>query len=181
MEDQDEMFGFGGIAFEWNARKAASDFRKHQISFTEGATVFADDEALLLADPDHSQDESRFLLMGVSKVRRILVVSPWNAESGSELSARGWQSGRRENNMKKAASREEVEMRAEYDFSVAVKNPYAKRVALGSNTVMIKPEIFAAFPSGKAVNDALELLMRTGVRAPRKRPASRPTQAVRTR
>jgi hypothetical protein len=76
--------------------------------------------------------------------------------------------------MKKAESHKEGEMRAQYDFSSAVKNPYAERFALGSKFVMIKPEIFAAFPSEEAVNDALERLMRagvnTGARASRRSP-----------
>jgi len=66
-------------------------------------------------------------------------------------------------------------MRAEYDFSSAVKNPYAERFTLGSNIVMIEPEIFAAFPREEAVNDALALLMRKqyGARVARRRPGSK--------
>jgi hypothetical protein len=84
--------------------------------------------------------------------------------------------------MKKAESHDDGEMRAEYDLSSAVKNPYAERFALGSNIVMIKPEIFAAFPSEEAVNDALELLMRAGkqarAKAARRRPASSARRGV---
>jgi uncharacterized DUF497 family protein len=74
MENRDEWYAFGVILFEWDRRKAASNHRKHGIGFAEGATVFADDQALLLADPDRSDEESRFLLVGASGVRRILVV-----------------------------------------------------------------------------------------------------------
>jgi len=87
--------------------------------------------------------------------------------------------------MKKAASHKDGEMRTEYDFSSAVKNPYAERFALGSNIVMIKPEIFAAFPSEEAVNDALEVMVRkgkqNGARATRRRTGSLAAQGVRSR
>jgi len=74
MDKQDVLFEFGGMLFAWDRRKAPSSPRKHRASFAEGATVFADDQALLLADPDHSEEESRFLLVGASRVSRILVV-----------------------------------------------------------------------------------------------------------
>jgi uncharacterized DUF497 family protein len=74
MENRDELFAFAGMLFTWSRRKAASNLRKHRVSFAESATVFADEEALMLADPDHSEEESRFLLVGASRVSRILVV-----------------------------------------------------------------------------------------------------------
>ncbi|HWQ70086.1 MAG TPA: BrnT family toxin [Patescibacteria group bacterium] len=48
--------------------------RKHSVSFEEGQTVFADDNALFMHDPDHSEDEDRFLLLGLSANARLLVV-----------------------------------------------------------------------------------------------------------
>ena len=83
--------------------------------------------------------------------------------------------------MKKGASYAEGEMRAQHDFSSAIKNPYAERLALGTNIVMMKPEIFGAFPSEQAENDALESLMRTGARVVSRRSALRSTQTAKTR
>jgi len=48
--------------------------RKHKVSFEEAATVFYDERALLLADPDHSDEEERFILLGLSITLRLLVV-----------------------------------------------------------------------------------------------------------
>lgn len=62
------------IRFAWDSRKAAENLRKHGIAFPEAQTVFEDEHALLLPDPDHSQDEERFVLLGVSAARRVLVV-----------------------------------------------------------------------------------------------------------
>lgn len=64
--------------------------------------------------------------------------------------------------MKKAQDSDLEEMRREYDFSQGVKNRYAQLFAEGSHVVMIRPEIFAAFPSEEAVNAALETLIRDG-------------------
>src|SRR4030065_2402952 len=59
---------------ECAATKNAENKRKHGVSFDEAATVFADKYALLLADPDHSAEEDRFILMGFSASIRMLVV-----------------------------------------------------------------------------------------------------------
>ncbi len=62
------------LRFEWDERKETSNRRKHGISFDEAKTVFADDCALLLDDPDHSEQEDRFVLLGLSSALRTLVV-----------------------------------------------------------------------------------------------------------
>jgi uncharacterized protein len=59
---------------EWDEAKDALNRRKHGISFDEALTVFADEHALLLADPDHLTDEDRFILLGFSASLRMLVV-----------------------------------------------------------------------------------------------------------
>ena len=69
------------LRFAWDSRKASENKRKHGISFEEAKTVFLDDNALLLADPDHSAEEDRFLLLGVSSVLRLLVVCHCYRES----------------------------------------------------------------------------------------------------
>ncbi len=63
-----------GITFSWDERKDYENRRKHGVSFDEAATVFADENARLTHDPDHSQDEERFLLLGFSAKLRLLVV-----------------------------------------------------------------------------------------------------------
>ena len=63
-----------GGRFEWDPRKDRSNQKKHGISFAEAQTVFLDEQALLIDDPEHSEDEARFVLMGLSLSLRILVV-----------------------------------------------------------------------------------------------------------
>jgi uncharacterized DUF497 family protein len=63
------------VNFEWDANKAASNARKHGITFHEAATVFGDPLAITYADPDHSVAEARFLTVGMSQSGRVLIVS----------------------------------------------------------------------------------------------------------
>ncbi len=62
------------IRFEWDENKNRINQRKHGISFEEAKTVFYDEEALVIDDPDHSKDEDRFLILGLSTKANLLVV-----------------------------------------------------------------------------------------------------------
>jgi uncharacterized protein len=62
------------IRFEWDSRKAALNMRKHGVSFEEARTVFFDENAKVIDDPDHSESEDRFILLGVSSALRLLLV-----------------------------------------------------------------------------------------------------------
>ncbi len=63
------------LRFEWDERKAKANQKKHAVSFEEAQTVFFDDNAIEFPDPDHSEEEKRFLMLGRSFRLRILVVS----------------------------------------------------------------------------------------------------------
>ena len=63
-----------GFVFEWDEAKNKANIQKHGISFDEAKTVFHDEFALLIADPDHSDAEDRFVLLGFSARLRLLLV-----------------------------------------------------------------------------------------------------------
>ena len=63
------------LNFEWDPAKAASNLKKHSVSFEDAATAFADPLSLTISDPDHSDDEQRFLLVGLTVSQRLVVVS----------------------------------------------------------------------------------------------------------
>jgi uncharacterized DUF497 family protein len=63
------------MRFIWDPKKAAANSRKHGISFEEASTAFEDDLAMTSADPDHSDGEHRWVTLGISARRRLLVVS----------------------------------------------------------------------------------------------------------
>ena len=62
------------LRIEWDPRKAVANLTKHGISFEEAMTAFSDENGRLIPDPDHSEDEDRFILLGMSWSLRILVV-----------------------------------------------------------------------------------------------------------
>ena len=73
------------LRFEWNPSKAAANLRKHRVSFEDAQTVFSDDRARLIDDPDHSEDEERFLLLGLSGTLRLLVVAHCCRSAGNVI------------------------------------------------------------------------------------------------
>ncbi|MFT5610754.1 MAG: uncharacterized DUF497 family protein [Arenicella sp.] len=66
--------GVSELYFEWDQTKNALNQKKHGISFEEGKSVFSDDFARLIADPDHSQDEEQFILLDTSIESNLLIV-----------------------------------------------------------------------------------------------------------
>ena len=69
------------LRFEWDSRKEKANITKHGVSFEEARTVFYDENAVLFFDPDHSETEDRFILLGLSLMTRILVVCHCARES----------------------------------------------------------------------------------------------------
>jgi len=69
------------IQFEWDEQKNLVNIAKHKVSFEEASTVFADSNARVIDDPDHSDDESRFIILGISHKLRLLVVCHCYRES----------------------------------------------------------------------------------------------------
>lgn len=71
------------LRFRWDPRKAVGNVRKHGVTFEEATTVFGDRLSVTIADPDHSVDEQRFLLLGLSSRGRLLVVA--HSERGDAI------------------------------------------------------------------------------------------------
>jgi len=62
------------ISFIWDEKKARENLKRHKISFEEAQTVFSDPNARMIFDPEHSGDEERFILLGISSGLKLLVV-----------------------------------------------------------------------------------------------------------
>jgi len=73
------------LNFEWDEKKASANLKKHGVSFEEARTVFFDEQAKLIDDPDHSDDEDRFVLMGLSSSLRIMVVCHCYRDTGNVI------------------------------------------------------------------------------------------------
>ena len=73
------------LQFEWDEVKAAANAKKHGVTFEEARTVFFDEQARLIDDPDHSEDEERFVILGLSSMPRLLLVCHCYRKSGSTI------------------------------------------------------------------------------------------------
>lgn len=73
------------LTFSWDKRKAKENVRKHGVSFEEASTAFHDPNARLIQDPGHSDDEDRFILLGLSAALHLLVVCHCYRKSDSEI------------------------------------------------------------------------------------------------
>ena len=71
------------LEFVWDREKAAANLRKHGVDFDEAASAFDDPLSITISDPDHSEGEERFLLVGESRAGQLLVVA--HTERGNEI------------------------------------------------------------------------------------------------
>lgn len=71
------------MSFEWDEKKAVSNLRKHGVSFEEASTALRDSFSATAHDPDHSEDEDRFVTLGVSSIGRLLAVA--HTERGNNI------------------------------------------------------------------------------------------------
>jgi uncharacterized DUF497 family protein len=153
------------VRFAWNAAKAGHNLFKHGVSFEEAATVFGDQLSDTFDDPDHSREEQRFVIIGVSEKDRILIVTHTDDGRLFVLSVRGSRPAGKESFMKKVeAEVKEDELRPEYDLSRLkgrVRGKYVRRYRAGTNLVLLEPDVANAFPDSKTVNEALRQLMKT--------------------
>jgi uncharacterized DUF497 family protein len=153
--------------------KAALNARKHGVTFKEAQTAFLDDLALVIDDPEHSDVETRFVLLGLSAAARILVVvhAYRSAPDTSRII-----SARKATKTERGQLRDEVPMRKQYDFSRARPNPYAKRLKR-SVTIRLDETTIAYFKDLAAETGvAYQTLINSYLRecaASRRRPARR--------
>ena len=73
------------IKFEWDLAKASANFKKHEVSFEEARSVFYDDLAIQFFDEEHSSEEDRFLMLGMSSGTRLLIVCHCEREHGEVI------------------------------------------------------------------------------------------------
>ena len=73
------------LRFEWEPKKASANLKKHGVSFEEAKSVFYDESAKLISDPDHSEDEDRFILLGVGHSLRVVLVCHCYRSAGNVI------------------------------------------------------------------------------------------------
>ena len=149
--------------FEWDAKKASLNQRKHGVSFHEAASVFGDPLSVTYHDPDHSQAEDRFITVGMSRLGRVLIVAPPTGPMPFASSALGKQRIENEQFMKKASEKtQRDDLRSEYDLTKlkgGVRGKYAARYKTGTNLVLLSPDVAEYFPDEQSVNSTLRTLV----------------------
>lgn len=83
--DDNYIIIIGNLRFAWDEKKAFANLRKHNVSFEEAISVFFDEYAMEYHDPDHSEDEDRFIMLGLSRKLHVLLVCHCYREGESVL------------------------------------------------------------------------------------------------
>jgi uncharacterized DUF497 family protein len=147
------------VVFNWDPRKATTNRKKHGIDFHEATTVLNDTLSNTFPDPDHSTPaDTRFVTVGTSDRGRVLVV----VHTERARVVRHAEPPVESKLFMKKRNRKPSEMRAEYDFANMkgrVRGKYVKRYRAGTNLVLLDPEVYKAFPTSKAVNQALRAVL----------------------
>ena len=149
----------------WDAPKAEENLRKHGVAFEEAETVFRDPLLRTMDDDEHSEGEQRFLTIGESVRRRILVVCFTPRDDKPHLiGAREATRRERRRYMRGDEIRDEPpldEMKAEYDFSNARRGLwFLPNLRI---TIHLDPDVSKVFPTEEAVHKALRYLIKNGV------------------
>jgi uncharacterized DUF497 family protein len=159
------------LKFDWNSAKAATNLRKHGVSFEEAATVFGDPLALTFPDPDHSRHESRFITIG----RRFgNAYWSWRIRTADASSESSVPVGRQNANVRFMSTADTL--RKEYrreDLGAGTRGKYFRQYSKGTNLVLLDERVALAFPNSDAVNEALLGLIALASKA---KPAARKTR-----
>ena len=162
------------VKLRWDPAKAESNLLKHRVRFVEAETIFADDHIASIEDGEHSHDENRFLAIGESISRRLLVVCyTIRGDEAWLISARHAAPSERRRYMRgdrirdKELEQLDLEDFPEVDFTNAVRgrHVFLKR---GILRVTIDPDVARHYTTDEAVNEALRMLIAEG-RAPEPR------------
>jgi uncharacterized DUF497 family protein len=148
----------------WDPKKAEENLRKHGVAFEEAETVFRDPLLVTIYDEEHSDGEDRMVSIGESTRRRTLVVWFTPRDGIPHLiGAREAKRKERRRYMRGDEIRDEPplsEMKDEYDFTNGVRGLwYLPNLRI---TVHLDPDVSKAFPTEKAVNEALRYLIKNG-------------------
>ena len=156
----------------WNPAKAERNFDKHGVHFVEAEAVFDDPHMTCLEDPEHSDDEDRFLAVGYAGRQLLVVAYTIRDDEAWIISARGATRAERRRYMRGDQIRDERERTIdvsdipEIDFSKAVEVPRNVDLYRGILRVSLDEDVAKHYWTDEAVNDALRTLIAEG-RAPK--------------
>jgi len=171
------------LAFEWDEEKANRNEAKHGVTFEEAKTIFNDPFAMTIPDPNHSDEEERWLDIGLSAEGRLLAVCILSEAKEYESSVPAEPRKRKRGHTHMSEPDHDTdEMREEYDFSQGVRGKHYRAYRAGhvvrvrkpdgsveechftlqDGAVMLDPDLKVQFPDSESVNRALRSLVAQG-------------------
>ena len=170
------------LRFEWDPNKAEANLAKHEISFEEAMTVFADPLARIFPDEEHSVDELREIIIGHSAGQQLILVNFTSIDDRVRIFSARIATRRERKIMKKTSVRKkkpvaEETLRSEYrfDYSKSKPNRFAAKISKGSVAVVLEPDVAEIFGSSEVVNDLLRSIIAAIPSSKRDRRANRAT------
>jgi uncharacterized DUF497 family protein len=150
-------------ASRWNDDKDEANWKKHHVRFKEADTIFDDPLIVAIDDPEHSHEEDRYLAIGETKRKRLVVVLYTIRDDEQWLiSARDAETRERRRYMSGDSIPDEDEMRPYYDFSAGVRGKHYRGRPRTMVSYGIDAEVAAHFPTDEDVNNALRMLIAEG-------------------
>ena len=155
---------------DWSAEKEEKNWIKHRIWFEEADTIFDDPLIIVIDDPDHSNEEDRYIAIGQSDYGRLIVLSYTVRGDGEPwlISAREAEPRERRRYVGTDTLRDGDEMRTYYDFSEGVRGKHYRGRSRTLRSYGIEMDVAEHFPTSEDVNRALRMLIAEG-RVPKRR------------
>src|ERR1044072_2590060 len=170
------------LRFEWDPNKAEANLVKHEVSFEEAMTVFADPSARIFPDEEHSVDELREITIGHSAGQELILVNFTGIDDRVRISVHAKRLAGSAKIMKKTLVRkkrpsDEETLSSEYrfDYSKSKPNRFAAKMSKGTVAVVLEPDVAEIFRSSEVVNDLLRSIINAIPSSKRERRTNRAT------
>jgi len=154
------------LRFEWDPNKAEANLAKHEVSFEEAMTVFAEPLARIFPDEEHSVDELREIIIGHSAGHQLILVNFTSIDDRVRIFSARKATRRERKIMKKTLARKkkpvnEETLRPEYqfDYSKSQPNRFAAKMSKGTVAVVLEPDVAEIFRSSEVVNALLRSII----------------------
>ena len=166
------------LRFEWDPKKAEANLAKHDVSFEEAMTVFADPLARIFPDEEHSVDELREIIIGHSTRHQLLLVNftaiDHQVRIFSARKATLWSAKIMKKTLvrkKSPVKRETLRSEYRFDYSKSKPNRFAAKMSEGTVAIVLEPDVAAVFKSSEAVNALLRSII-SAIPSSKRSPAS---------
>ena len=154
------------LRFEWDPNKAEANLVKHEVSFEEAVTVFADPLARIFPDEEHSVDELREIIIGHSAGPQLILMNFTSIDDRVRISVHAKRLAGSAKIMKKTLGRKkkpvnEETLRSEYrfDYSKSQPNRFAAKMSKETVAVVLEPDVAKIFKSSEVVNALLRSII----------------------